>query len=59
VEEGRWQTAELDQAEEVLITNARIGIKPVRLWKGKKLAGVGLAEELAEAFWKDGGQVRD
>jgi branched-chain amino acid aminotransferase/4-amino-4-deoxychorismate lyase len=59
VEEGRWQTAELDQAEEILITNARIGIKPVRLWKGKKLAGVGLAEELAKAFWKDGGQVRD
>ncbi len=51
VEEGRWLTAELDQAEEILITNARIGIKPVRLWKGKKLAATGLAETLAKAFW--------
>ena len=54
VEEGRWGQAELDRAEEIFLTNARIGIKPVRSWRGRQMAGSGVAGELAEAFWKDG-----
>ena len=53
VEEGRWKSEELDQAEEIFLTNARIGIKPVRTWKGKKLAEAKLAADLAEGFWKE------
>ena len=59
VEEGRWNTAELDEAEEIFLTNARIGIKPVRFWQGRKVAGSGLVEKLAEAFWRDSDQVGD
>lgn len=59
VEEGRWTPAELDQAAEIFLTNARIGIKPVTLWKSKKLAKARLAPELAERFWKELGQVGD
>lgn len=53
VEEGRWKLEELNNAEEIFLTNARIGIKPVRAWRGKKLAGSKLAAELAERFWKE------
>ena len=53
VEEGRWELEELSQAEEIFLTNARIGIKPVWAWKGKKLAGSKLTAELAEGFWKE------
>jgi branched-subunit amino acid aminotransferase/4-amino-4-deoxychorismate lyase len=53
VEEGRWKLEELNQAEEIFLTNARIGIKPVRTWKGKKLAEAKLAADLAEGFWKE------
>jgi branched-subunit amino acid aminotransferase/4-amino-4-deoxychorismate lyase len=53
VEEGRWKLEELNGAEEIFLTNARIGIKPVRAWRGKKLAGSKLAAELAERFWKE------
>jgi len=59
VEQGRWSQAELDQAEEIFLTNARIGIKPVRSWRGRQMAGSGVAGELAEAFWKDGDQGGD
>ena len=59
VEEGKWKPTELDQAEEIFLTNARIGIKPVRSWKGRKVPDSRLARELAEAFWKDGDQVGD
>jgi branched-subunit amino acid aminotransferase/4-amino-4-deoxychorismate lyase len=59
VEEGRWGREELDRAEEIFLTNARIGIKPVRSWRGRKMAGSGVAGELAEAFWKDGDQGGD
>ena len=38
VEEGRWKVEELSGAEEIFLTNARIGIKPVRSWRGKGLA---------------------
>ena len=44
----------MDRAEEIFLTNARIGIKPVRSWRGRQMAGSGVAGELAEAFWKDG-----
>ena len=59
VEEGRWKLEELNGAEEIFLTNARIGIKPVRAWKGGKLAGSKLAAELAERFWKESSQVGD
>ena len=38
VEVGRWKVEELSGAEEIFLTNARIGIKPVRSWRGKGLA---------------------
>ena len=50
VEEGRWKKEELDGAEEIFLTNARIGIKSVRSWRGKKLAVAGVAAELRKAF---------
>ena len=53
VEEGKWKLEELDGAEEIFLTNARIGIKPVRAWRGKRLAGSKLTAELAEGFWKE------
>ena len=45
VEEGRWKVEELDVAEEIFLTNARIGIRPARTWKGGILATstIGLA----------------
>ena len=53
VEEGKWKKEELDGAEEIFLTNARIGIKSVISWHGKKLASTGLAETLAKAFWAE------
>jgi len=53
VEEGRWRKEELDGAEEIFLTNARIGIQPAVLWNGKKLARTGVAEALAKAFWAE------
>jgi len=53
VEEGRWKKEELDGAEEIFVTNARIGIKRVVSWHEKKLASTGLAETLAKAFWAE------
>jgi branched-subunit amino acid aminotransferase/4-amino-4-deoxychorismate lyase len=51
VEQGRWKKEELDGAEEIFVTNARIGIKPVVSWQGKKLVSGGMTEELKKAFW--------
>ena len=51
VEEGRWKKEELDGAEEIFLTNARIGIKSVRSWRGKKLVVAGVAAGLKKAFW--------
>ena len=51
VEEGRWRKEELDGADEIFLTNARIGIQPVVSWHGKKLARSGVAEALVKAFW--------
>jgi branched-chain amino acid aminotransferase/4-amino-4-deoxychorismate lyase len=53
VEQGRWKKEELDGAEEIFVTNARIGIKPVVSWHGKKLARSGVAEALGKAFWAE------
>jgi branched-subunit amino acid aminotransferase/4-amino-4-deoxychorismate lyase len=53
VEEGKWKLEELVGAEEIFLTNARIGIKPVRAWRGKKLTGSKLTAGLAEEFWKE------
>jgi len=53
VEEGRWKKEELDGAEEIFLTNARIGIQPVISWNGKKLARSGVAEALTKAFWAE------
>ena len=53
VVEGRWNPEELNHAEEIFLTNARIGIKPVISWHEKKLASTGLAEALAKAFWAE------
>ena len=51
VEEGRWGKEELDGAEEIFLTNARIGITSVRSWRGKKLVVAGVAAGLKKAFW--------
>ena len=59
VEEGKWKPTELDQAEEIFLTNARIGIKPVRSWMGRKMPDARMGQKLAEAFWSDGDQVGD
>ena len=53
VEEGRWKKEELDGAEEIFVTNARIGIKPVVSWHEKKLARFGVADALVKAFWAE------
>jgi len=53
VEEGRWRKEELDGAEEIFLTNARIGIQPVVSWSGKKLARAGVAEALVKVFWAE------
>lgn len=50
VEEGRWGEDELDGAEEIFLTNARIGISPVGSWQGKKIAQAGMSETLAQAY---------
>ncbi len=50
VEEGRWGKEELDGAEEIFLTNARIGITSARSWRGKKLGVAGVAAELKKAF---------
>jgi branched-subunit amino acid aminotransferase/4-amino-4-deoxychorismate lyase len=49
VEEGRWGKEELDQAEEIFLTNARIGLVPVREWGGRTLGG-SLAEGLGRKW---------
>lgn len=51
VEEGRWKKEELDGAEEIFLTNARIGITSVRSWRGKKLGVAGVAAGLKKDFW--------
>ncbi|NBQ56395.1 MAG: hypothetical protein EBU36_07100 [Verrucomicrobia bacterium] len=53
VEEGRWGMEELNGAEEIFLTNARIGIKPVGSWQGKKMGGGEVTNRLAEAFWAE------
>jgi branched-chain amino acid aminotransferase/4-amino-4-deoxychorismate lyase len=53
VEEGKWNKEELDGAEEIFLTNARISIQPVVSWNGKKLARAGVAEALVKAFWAE------
>lgn len=53
VEEGRWRKEELDGADEIFLTNARIGIQPVGFWGGKRMEGGGMAEGLAKAFWAE------
>lgn len=50
VEEGSWGVEELDGAEEIFLTNARIGIVPVRSWQGKKLAPGGMSVALAKVY---------
>ena len=53
VEEGRWGIEELNGAEEIFLTNARIGIKPVGSWQGKEMGRAEVAERLAGAFWAE------
>ena len=52
-EEAPKELVKLDGAEEIFLTNARIGIKSVRSWRGKKLAVVGVAAELRKACWAE------
>ena len=59
VEEGQWKSNELDEAEEIFLTNARIGIRPVRSWRGRKLGASRMAQTLAKAFWRESEQVGD
>ena len=53
VEEGSWGVEELDGAEEIFLTNARIGITPVGSWQGKTMAQAETSEALAKAFWAE------
>ena len=53
VEEGRWRKEELDGADEIFLTNARIGIQLVGSWRGKRMEVGGMAEGLAKAFWAE------
>lgn len=50
VEEGRWKLEELNGAEEIFLTNSRIGIKPVRSWRGKTLAADKVSLMLQDKF---------
>ncbi|NBR72013.1 MAG: 4-amino-4-deoxychorismate lyase [Verrucomicrobia bacterium] len=50
VEEGRWGKEELDGAEEIFVTNSRIGIHPVVSWQGKRLVSAGVADGLGKSF---------
>ena len=59
VEEGSWKADELDTAEEIFLTTARIGIRSVRSWQGRKLAEPRGTKDLAEAFWRESDQVGD
>lgn len=49
VEEGKWKLEELSGAEEIFLTNARIGIVPVGVWRKKKLGGM-LAKKMLEKW---------
>lgn len=53
VVEGRWQQEELERAEEIFLTNARVGVQSVRTWRGKKLASCERGKALAKAFWAE------
>lgn len=57
VEEGRWREEELDGAEEIFLTNARIGVQSVESWRGKQLVSCQTGKALAKAFWAE--QVGD
>ncbi len=37
MEQGRWAVEELEAADEIFVTNSRIGIMPVILWRGRNL----------------------
>lgn len=53
VEEGKWGLAELDGAEEIFLTNARIGIARVDAWKKRKIGDGKISEVLAKRFWAE------
>ena len=51
VEVGCWGLEELSGAEEVFLTNARIGIKPVRSWRGRGLAAGKIGPNLSRQLF--------
>jgi len=53
VEEGRWELEELDAAEEIFLTNARIGIRPVKHWRQAKVSKTDLGTSLGKRFMEE------
>ena len=49
VRQGRFQPVELDAADEIFLTNSRIGIQPVHEWEGKALKTGSITSKL----WKE------
>ena len=53
VEEGRWKLEELNGAEEIFLTNARIGIRPVKHWRQAKVSKTDLGISLGKRFMEE------
>ena len=53
VVEGRWNPEELNHAEEIFLTNSRVGVQTVEAWQGKRLASCDTGKALAIAFWAE------
>jgi 4-amino-4-deoxychorismate lyase len=49
-EEGHYQVAELDLADEIFVTNSRIGVMPVHLYQGKQLSVGSVTKHLKEQY---------
>jgi branched-subunit amino acid aminotransferase/4-amino-4-deoxychorismate lyase len=53
VEEGRWKLEELNGAEEIFLTNARIGIRPVKHWRQAKVSKTDLGSSLGKRLMNE------
>ncbi|MEM6886483.1 MAG: aminotransferase class IV [Verrucomicrobiota bacterium] len=50
VRQGRFPPEDLDQADEIFLTNSRIGIQPVHQWEGKALKTGSVTSKLWKAY---------
>ena len=53
VEEGKWKVEELEAAEEIFLTNARIGIRPAKHWRQAKVPATDLGISLGKRFMEE------